>query len=136
MKNLCIIRDIRRAVAAFEGQFEKKYGISLNEGMALCSLYKASPLSSGEIGGLLGLSSSNTSKVIASIEKKRFVERVPGTRDKRQMYFSLTAEGKKLISGVHSNEIEMPELLLPLSQITSRQQGGNKTNGSNGKRHG
>jgi len=110
MEKLCKIRDIQRAVAAFEHLFEKKYGICLNEGMALCSLHKASPLSSGEIGKLLGLSLSNTSKVIASLEKKGFIKRVLGAKDKRRMYFSPTAAGKKLISAVRSEEIEVPEL--------------------------
>ena len=117
MDKLCKIRDIQRAVTAFEGRFEKKYGIGLNEGMALCSLNKASPLSSGEIGELLGLTLSNTSKIIASIEKKEFVERVIGTKDKRQMYFSLTAKGKKLISGIHCDDIEMPTIL---KEITTK----------------
>jgi DNA-binding MarR family transcriptional regulator len=79
--------------------------------MALCSLYKTAPLSSGAIGELLGLTSSNTSKVIVSIENKRLVERVLGTKDKRQMYFSLTEEGKKLISGIRCDDIEIPQLL-------------------------
>ena len=90
MDRLCKIRDIQRAVNQFEQGFEKTYGICLNEGMALCSLLKAGSLSSGEIGELLGLTSSNNSKVIGSIEKKGLVERVIGTKDKRQMYFSLT----------------------------------------------
>lgn len=114
MEKLCKIRDIQRAVAAFESMFEKRYGIGLNEGMALCSLHKATSLTSGEIGELLGLSSSNTSKVIASIEKKGFVERLLGTKDKRQMYFSLTATGKKLMSEIRCDEIEKTELLSQL----------------------
>ena len=76
IKRLCKIRDLQRAVYQFELQFEKLYGISLNEGMALCSLSKTVSLSSGELGELLGLSSSNTSKVICSVEKKGYVERV------------------------------------------------------------
>ena len=93
MEKLCKIRDIQRAVNQFEQGFEKRYGICLNEGMALCSLLKAGSLSSGEIGELLGLSSSNASKVIKSIENKRLVERATGEKDKRQMYFSLTPDG-------------------------------------------
>ena len=111
MENLCKIRDIQRAVSVFEKRFETRYGICLNEGMALCSLYKASPLSSGEIGELLGLRSSNASKVITSIEEKGLVERVLGTKDKRRMYFSLTTEGRNLISGIRCEDVEMPELL-------------------------
>ena len=49
MDKLCKIRDIQRAVNQFEQSFDKEYGISLNEGMALCSLLKQGCLSSGEI---------------------------------------------------------------------------------------
>ncbi|MBD9178840.1 MAG: MarR family transcriptional regulator [Odoribacter splanchnicus] len=114
MENLCRIRNIQRAVAGFESQFEKRYGICLNEGMALCSLHQAGSLSSGEIGELLGLTSSNTSKVIRSIENKGLIERILGMKDKRQMYFSLTPRGKELISSVKCNEIEFSPLLANL----------------------
>ena len=100
MEKLCKIRDIQRAVNQFEQGFEKRYGICLNEGMA-----------SGEIGELLGLSSSNASKVIKSIENKRLVERMTGEKDKRQMYFSLTPDGKKRISSLQCEAIEIAPLL-------------------------
>ncbi|HIY37179.1 MAG TPA: MarR family transcriptional regulator [Candidatus Paraprevotella stercorigallinarum] len=114
MKRLCQIRDLQRAVYLFELQFEKKYGISLNEGMVLCSLSKTASLSSGELGELLGLSSSNTSKVICSVEKKGYVERVVGTKDKRNMYFSLTASGRDLLDNVSDETVEMPDSLRAL----------------------
>lgn len=117
MEKLCKIRDIQRSVVAFETMFEKCYGISLNEGMALCSLYKLGNLSSGEIGEALGLTSSNTSKVIASIERKGYVERILGTKDKRQMYFSLSGEGEKLISSIKCDELTIPELLESIVSI-------------------
>lgn len=111
MENLCKIRNIQRAVAGFESQFEKRYGICLNEGMALCSLHKAGSLSSGEIGELLGLTSSNASKVIKSVENKGLIERILGMKDKRQMYFSLTPGGKELISSIRCDEIVFSPLL-------------------------
>lgn len=114
IKRLCQIRDLQRAVYLFELQFEKKYGISLNEGMVLCSLSKTTSLSSGELGELLGLSSSNTSKVICSVEKKGYVERVVGTKDKRNMYFSLTASGRDLLDNVSDETVEMPDSLRAL----------------------
>jgi DNA-binding MarR family transcriptional regulator len=114
IKRLCQIRDLQRAVYLFELQFEKKYGISLNEGMVLCSLSKTASLSSGELGELLGLSSSNTSKVICSVEKKGYVERVVGTKDKRNMYFSLTASGRDLLDNVSDETVEMPDSLRAL----------------------
>ena len=111
MEKLCKIRGIQRAVNQFELGFEKRYGICLNEGMALCSLLKAGSLSSGEIGELLGLSSSNTSKVIKSIEGKQLVGRVLGEKDKRQMYFSLTPRGRELISSLKCEDVETAPLL-------------------------
>ena len=114
IKRLCQIRDLQRAVYLFELQFEKKYGISLNEGMVLCSLSKTASLSSGELGELLGLSSSNTSKVICSVEKKGYVERVVGTKDKRNVCFSLTASGRDLLDNVSDETVEMPDSLRAL----------------------
>lgn len=111
MEKLCKIRDIQRAVNQFEASFEKLYGICLNEGMALCSLAKTEKLSSGELGELLGLTSSNTSKVINSIEKKGLVERGMGIKDKRQMFFSLTKEGVSLLKTIKCEQVDMPELL-------------------------
>lgn len=46
MDSLCKIRDIYRAIATFEAEFEKHYNLSLNEGMLLCTLSKAKTLSS------------------------------------------------------------------------------------------
>ena len=111
MEKLCKIRDLQRAVAQFEMHFEKLYGIGLNEGMLLCSLSESERLSSGEIGELLGLTPSNTSKVIKSVENKGLVERVMGMEDKRQMYFSLSRDGKVLLKKIKCGEIELPDLL-------------------------
>lgn len=111
MERLCKIRDLQRAVNLFETRFEKIYGICLNEGMLLCSLSKSGQLSSGEIGELLGLTSSNASKVIKAVECKGFVERVIGAKDKRQMYFSLTETGSKLLSGIKCDAVEIPDPL-------------------------
>lgn len=86
MDKLCAIRDIRQAVTRFEADFERRYGISLNEGMVLCSLKDGVTLSSGELGEMLGLTPSNASKVIAAAERKGLIERGMGTADKRRMF--------------------------------------------------
>ena len=75
MDKLCKIRDLQRAVHQFESAFEKRYGICLNEGMTLCSLSKTGRLCPGELGELLGLTPSNTSKVLRSVEQKGLVTR-------------------------------------------------------------
>ncbi len=112
-KTLCRIRDIYRSIASFELNFEQKYDICLNEGMLLCSL-KGNKYSSSELAEVLGLSNSNTSKVIKSVEQKGFVKRNIGKDDKRQMYFTLTDSGKSILDNIKCEEEDIPELLKPL----------------------
>ena len=111
MDTLCKIRDLQRAVAHFEGMFEERYGICLNEGMVLCSLKEGARLSSGELGELLGLTPSNTSKVIAAAERKGLIVRTLDHTDKRRMYFTITGKGRSTFDGISCNEIHMPEAL-------------------------
>lgn len=108
--NLCKIRDVYRAIYEFEIGFQERYDLCLNEGMLLCSLNEKERTST-DLATVLGLTTSNTSKVIKLVEKKGLVERKIGEVDKRQMYFSLTQEGKKRISSIKCNELEIPELL-------------------------
>ena len=114
MESLCKIRDLYRSIAEFEAMFQKQHNVCLNEGMLLCTLLKQERCSSGEIAEILGLTCSNASKVIRSVEKKGYIQRVLGEQDKRQMYFSLTVEGKAKISDIKNAEICVPEMLKSL----------------------
>lgn len=111
MENLCKIRDLQRAVLRFEASFEQRYGICLNEATALCSLSNTERMCPGELGERLGLTASNTSKVLRSAELKGLVKREMCCKDRRQMYYSLTPEGRKLLASVSCREVEIPEIL-------------------------
>ncbi|MDD3668227.1 hypothetical protein SDC9_12423 [bioreactor metagenome] len=111
MDIICKIRDIYKLIGEFEGQFYKEYGITLNEGMLLCSLLEKRTLSSTELAKNLGLTCSNTSKVIKSVEEQGFVERQLGKEDKRQMYFALTEKGAECILSVKNSKINIPREL-------------------------
>lgn len=106
MKTLCLLRDIYRFIREFEQEIQDKYNLCLNEGMLLCSL-KSGKLSSGEIAEKLGLTNSNTSKVIRSVEEKGFVERILGEGDKRQMYFRLTDAGLNKLTEIRCEDERM-----------------------------
>jgi len=106
MKKLCAIRDICRALGEFENDFLNEYGISLNEGMVLCSL-KESRLSSGEIAKQVNLTCSNTSKLIRAIEDRGYIERVLGEEDRRQMYFLLTSIGAAKLQEIENDSIPL-----------------------------
>lgn len=111
MKTLCRIRDIYRAISEFEAQFQNEHNLNLNEGMLLCSLHNNGVLSSGEIAHILGLTASNASKVITSAEKKGLIKRELGNSDKRQMNFSLTSAGEKVITAIECDKVKIPEML-------------------------
>lgn len=118
MEKLCAIRDICRSICEFENEFLKIHNLCLNEGMVLCSLNECR-LSSGEIASKLSLTCSNTSKVIRSVEEKGLIERILGETDKRQMYFSLTKEGKKRLKSIEEDAVALSE---PLSLIINNQE--------------
>ena len=110
VKTLCQIRDVYRAIYDFELNFQQLYDLGLNEGMLLCSL-NTQKYSSNELASVLGLSNSNTSKVIKSVEKKGLIRRIVGKEDNRQMYFALTDWGKKKLESIKCAEFDIPETL-------------------------
>lgn len=117
MEPLCTIRDILRTISDFELKFQAKYNVGLNEGMLLCSLSKLKEASSGQIAEMLGLTTSNTSKVIASAEKKKLIKRSIGTEDKRQMYFSLTQGGKECLKNIKCDSEDIVHVINEIKEI-------------------
>ncbi len=121
MRTLCTLRDIFSSIRDFEEFFQNKHELGLNEGMLLCSL-KDGQLSSTQLAEVLGLTTSNTSKIIKSVESKGFVERILGKDDKRQMYFTLTAAGKDKLKVIKKEEIEIINLLERIKQVTEKKE--------------
>lgn len=116
VKTQCQVRDVYRAIYDFELNFQQLYDLGLNEGMLLCSL-NTQKYSSNELASVLGLSNSNTSKVIKSVEKKGLIRRIVGKEDKRQMYFALTDLGKKKLESIKCAEFDIPETLKPVVNL-------------------
>ena len=112
-QKLCKIRDVYRAISEFEIDFQKKFDLCLNEGMLLCSLNE-NRYSSSQIAETLGLTNSNTSKVIKSVENKGLIKRMLGKEDKRQMYFVITHAGKQKLESIKCEDFSIPELLVPI----------------------
>lgn len=108
MDKLCRIRDLQRAVMRFEATFEAHYGISLNEGMTLCTLSKVERMCPGELGEALGLTPSNMSKVLRTAESKGLVAREMCCKDRRQIYYSITPQGGRLLGSLDCSAMELP----------------------------
>ena len=107
MKTICMMRDLYKALAEFEAQFEKEY-----EAMILCALQEAKEeMTSTALSARTGMATSHTSKVIRAVEEKELIKRALGKTDKRQMYFSLTPEGKERLKELNLEKVEVPERL-------------------------
>lgn len=109
--SICRIRDTYRAIIAFEAYVEEHYDLNLNEAMLLCALSERTQMTAGEVAEALGLTHSNTSKVIASAERQRLIKRRMDKDDKRRMFFTLTPGGEERLATLKSDTMELPELL-------------------------
>lgn len=70
------MRDIYKALAGFEAQFEEVYGLSLNEAMILCALQEAQKeMTSTDLSARTEMGTSHTSKVIRTVEEKGLIKR-------------------------------------------------------------
>lgn len=119
MNPICTLRDIYRSIRDFDEKFQQKHDLCLNEGMLLCSL-KDAMLTSSQLADVLGLTASNTSKVIKSVEKKSLVERILGKDDKRQMYFALTVLGKNKLDVIKQEEQQVLKLLKQIENVAQQ----------------
>lgn len=113
---LCKIRNIYRSIVDFENQLQQAIGLNMNETMLLCLLADGETFLSGEIAEQLGLSRSNASKVIASLEKKMLVWRETCKEDSRCQRFHITQKGCELLNKMHCDSIAIPESLELLAQ--------------------
>lgn len=108
---MCRLRDIYRAISEVESHMEAAFGLNLNEAMLLCQLSENANMTAGEISERLGLTQSNASKVIRSLERKKLLQRSFDRMDKRVMHYQLTKTGKEKLQEVDCEHLTFPPLL-------------------------
>lgn len=113
IKSVCVIRDLVKAVAQLQDTLQERFGLSLNEAMALCCIGDGTA-SAGEISENTGLTAPNTSKVIRATEEKNLIVRQYGSKDRRRMEFTLSEEGHRRLLRLKTEEIPLPAFLKPL----------------------
>jgi DNA-binding MarR family transcriptional regulator len=106
---LCHIRSVYRMISSFEHTLQQQFGLNMNEAMLLCVVSEHEDISSGEIAEEMGLSNSNASKVIASLEKQKLIGRHACKNDLRCMKFRMTKKGSELLSAFNCDSVQMPE---------------------------
>lgn len=115
MEAICKIKDIYKALYQFEKTFAELHSITINEAMLLCCLKDGDPKSAGTISEYIGLSNSRVSKVITSVETKGYIQRNISPSDRRQMLFSLTADGASKIHQMLDQPMGFDELFATLN---------------------
>ncbi len=110
MESICAIKDIYKTLYQFEKAFAEVHDITINEAMLLCCLKDGETKSAGMISEYIGLSNSRVSKVITAVENKGYIRRNINKNDKRQMFFSLTPNGKEKIRQMMNAELRFDGL--------------------------
>ena len=114
MDNHCInkIRELFRVITAFESSLQQQIGLNINEAMLLCLLSDSEqPMLAGEIADKMGLTRSNTSKVIAALEKSSLIRRRACSKDGRCQRFHITKHGLETLKHLHCDSITPPKEL-------------------------
>lgn len=110
---ICVMRELMMALSDFENKLLDAHGVSLNEAMMLCAL-GGECVTASVIAERIGLRPSHASKVIGALEERGYLKRELGKQDKRQMYLSLTNEGRKCLDRIKAYQFEVPDLLKPV----------------------
>lgn len=113
ISTICMMREVVHAISELEQQLMEKFNLTLNETMVVCCIGN-STVTASFICENTALAPSHGSKIIRSVERKGLVNRSLGADDKRCMHFTLTAEGKKVLSELKRHPLDVPELLQPL----------------------
>jgi len=109
------MRELMKALSDFETQLMENHGVTLNEAMTLCAVGDEC-ITASVISERTGLRPSHTSKVVSSLESKKYVIRKLGKQDKRQMYLSLSTRGKECLSRIKVHAFDIPPMLQPILQ--------------------
>lgn len=107
------MKELLKSLSSLELQLEKRYGVSLNEAMVLCCIGNGT-ITASMISEKTGMTPSNTSKVIRSIENKELITHVTGEKDRRQKRFTLTDKGLRRLDTLKNEEIDIPDFIKPL----------------------
>ena len=108
---ICRLREIHRAISGLDAEFQRKFGLNLNEAMLLCFLAGQGSASVSELLDELGLTHSNMSKVLASAEKTSLISRKISPADHPVIMVSRTVEGRIRLASIRCEELVIPDLL-------------------------
>ena len=116
MDDICIIKEVYKLLYQFEKDFFEKHEMTINDAMVICCLKNGEEKSAGDICDFVGLSNSRVSKVLCTVEELGYIQRRLGSKDKRQMFFSLTEKGKNKVETMKGQSLHFAEFLQKISK--------------------
>ncbi|MCB9224433.1 MAG: MarR family transcriptional regulator [Crocinitomicaceae bacterium] len=113
------IRKIVRSINLDSKKIQKECGLSIPQILALTFLsraenYKCTQL---ELRKFLELNSSTVTGIVARLEKKGYLAKLPSQGDKRATQLSLTSSGAEILK--KAPPLLQEQLVLKLSQLTA-----------------
>lgn len=116
MESIIKLKDIYKALYAFEKQYAEANDLTINEAIILSALQGGEPKAANELYDHVGLSKSRVSRILADIERKGFIVRKVGVKDKRHMLFTLSYAGSEKLKEILNQRINFSRLV---EQITN-----------------
>lgn len=116
------IRKIVRSINLESKRFEKQYGISIPQYLCLVFLndQENKQATASELKAYLNLNASTVTGILARLEKKNRIGRIPNPEDKRSSLISLREEGRIILE--KSPELLQEKLAHKLARIHADEQ--------------
>jgi DNA-binding MarR family transcriptional regulator len=110
MNNTELASSLRNVVSALHKRLRKQAGVvgmySMTEVETIAHLFRVSSLLPTELAALTRVKTQSMSQILKKMEEQGIIKRTPSKEDKRKVYISLTASGKKLIEKVRYDKDE------------------------------
>jgi MarR family transcriptional regulator, 2-MHQ and catechol-resistance regulon repressor len=104
-----VLAEAHRALSAHVEASIGRHGLCLSDFMALEAILHKGPLTVGEIGARVLLTSGSTTAAVDRLEKQGLIRREFVKEDRRARVIHLTAKGERLVKAVfeaHSRDLE------------------------------
>lgn len=118
MESILKLKDIYNALYDFEKQYAEINKITINEAIILYALNDDKPKAANKLYDYVGLSQSRVSRILADIEKKGYITRRLGTKDKRNILFSLTSKGMEKSKEITKQRINFSKLIEQITKLS------------------
>lgn len=117
MESIIKLKDIYKVLYAFEKQYADTNDTTINEAIILYALRDGKPKPANHLYDYVGLSKSRVSRILADIERKGYIVRRVGTKDRRNMLFALTLAGNEKIKEIVNQRINFSRLIAQIATL-------------------